>query len=197
MTQYVYPFVVSHGSCVDIQTVYINMSMLILSCILLVVGKFQWETMKTKSLWICDFPDWLLESMIVMGCWNSNVELEMGICMNGRKGVVFVCFDDYMICMFAKHSMCIDLSALEYHNLEDVVMKKRLIPKKLLLWVNFAEAGHLCLLFLRNGTYGCDQDYIGNVTPWVMTDEVAMPMICATQFIPWLWMNMIPIYDIS
>ena len=90
-----------------------------------------------------------------------------------------------MICMFAKHSMCIDLSALEYHNFEDV-MKKRLIPKKLLLWVNFAEAGHLCLVFLRNGTYGCDQDYIGNVTPWVMTDEVAMPMICATQFIPWL-----------
>lgn len=58
--------------------------------------------------------------------------------------------------------MCFDLSALEYHNLEDV-MENRLIAKKLLLWVNFAEAGHLCLVFLRNGTYGCDQDYIGNV----------------------------------
>ena len=82
LTQYVYPYVVSHASDVDIQMVYINMSMLILSCVLLVVGKFQWETMKTKSLWICDYPDWLLESMIGMSCWNSNVELEMGICMN-------------------------------------------------------------------------------------------------------------------
>lgn len=46
------------------------------------LGNLEWETMKTKSLWRCDYPDWLLESMIGMSCWNSNVELEMGICMN-------------------------------------------------------------------------------------------------------------------
>lgn len=46
---------------------------------------------------------------------------------------MFLCFDDSMICMFAKRSMCIDLSALEYHNLEDV-MENYLIPNKLLFW---------------------------------------------------------------
>lgn len=103
-----------------------------------------------------------------------------------RVFFLYVCDLHDMICIFAKDAQyvyCSQWCCWEYHNLEDV-MKKRLIPKKLLLWVNFAEAGHLCLVFLRNGTYGCDQDYIGNVTPWVMTDEVAMPMIWATQFIP-------------